>query len=389
MSKRFYFLFLLLALVVGLLSPVTAQFAGLATQRSDALGGPVVMFWNADVGWFSPDNALEESIARGFTDPELLQIMNEARLAQAEGREGRAKKLYKRIWRKHRNSIFAPEALYQTAQIEIEEEDWRKAFEALNQIVYRHPDYYRYGEVIELQYRITNTMLEQGARYFGIIPYRPEERAIQYFEFVVANAPYSDFAPQALMKVGDIYREREEEFLAIDAYDRLINFYANHPLASEAYLKLAETYSSMVKGPRYDQGATREAISYFEDYLILFPDDKEIAQGEEGLQEMRDTFARSKVLVGDFYYQRRNNVEAARVFYSEAITASPNSPSAELARERLDLIRSGRRFDTRILPKMLNLLPFFSGSEDVVLEEQKDAEYNRPGAATTPAPEDS
>ena len=42
-------------------------------------------------------------------------------------------------------------------------------------------------------------------------------------------------------------------------------------VTSDAYLKLAETHAALVDGPLYDQGATNEAISYFEDYLILFP----------------------------------------------------------------------------------------------------------------------
>lgn len=341
---------------------------------------PLALEWSEERGWYSVDGQLEEAIELGRVPERHLEYMNRGRESHNRGREGRAIEWYEEIWDDNATSVFASEALYQTALIEIERRKWRKAFAALNRIVFLYPDYHRYGDVVALQFETTNLMLEKGARYFWVIPYTPEERAIAYFEFVVANAPYSPYAPKALMRVGDLYLKRDENFLAIDAFDRVINFYPNTDHAADAYLKLAETYASMVDGPEYDQGATQEAISFFEDYLILFPNDAEIERGEEGLSEMRNSFARSKLIVGDFYYRRRNNIEAAQVFYNEAITASPDSPSAELARERLEDIRSGRRYDTRILPKLVNLLPFFRGADDYVEEEQEDATYNQPGA---------
>ena len=42
-------------------------------------------------------------------------------------------------------------------------------------------------------------------------------------------------------------------------------------LAPDAYYNMAQTYSNLVNGAEYDQGSTRQAISYYEDFLILFP----------------------------------------------------------------------------------------------------------------------
>ncbi|MEO7411830.1 MAG: hypothetical protein ABIZ81_00610 [Opitutaceae bacterium] len=45
--------------------------------------------------------------------------------------------------------------------------------------------------------------------------------------------------------------------------------------------------------------------------------------------------AESKMRMADFYFYKRNNYTAARVFYNEAITDYPESAVAEKAKKRL------------------------------------------------------
>jgi outer membrane protein assembly factor BamD len=100
-------------------------------------------------------------------------------------------------------------------------------------------------------------------------------------------------------------------------------------------LKLAQTHASLVDGPYYDQGATKEAITYFTDFMLLFPSDGSVAAAEKGLDNMKTMLAESKIRMADFYFYKRSNYKAARVFYNEAITAYPESAIAERAKARL------------------------------------------------------
>jgi outer membrane protein assembly factor BamD len=50
---------------------------------------------------------------------------------------------------------------------------------------------------------------------------------------------------------------------------------------------------------------------------------------------MKTILAESKIYIGDFYFYKRYNFTAAKVFYNEAITAYPDSPPAKLAKKRL------------------------------------------------------
>jgi len=76
-------------------------------------------------------------------------------------------------------------------------------------------------------------------------------------------------------------------------------------------------------------------MTYYEDFAILHSKQPRAAEAEKGAAEMRDLLAQSRLVIGDFYFRYRNNFHAARVFYNEAITISPQSPSAEEARQKL------------------------------------------------------
>jgi outer membrane protein assembly factor BamD len=50
---------------------------------------------------------------------------------------------------------------------------------------------------------------------------------------------------------------------------------------------------------------------------------------------MKQVLAQSKITLGDYYFRKRSNYTAARVFYNEAITSYPDSEVANTARAKL------------------------------------------------------
>jgi outer membrane protein assembly factor BamD len=69
--------------------------------------------------------------------------------------------------------------------------------------------------------------------------------------------------------------------------------------------------------------------------MILYPGDSNIAVAAAGVDKMKTVLALSKIYIGDFYFYKRLNFTAARVFYNEAITSYPDSGPARTAKKRL------------------------------------------------------
>lgn len=293
----------------------------------------------ASAQWWWPFGTRPSSAPPAEQSTLAAPIYEEAVALRERGKIDSAGDKFEYIFKRYPLATIASEATFAYSEIEIEEGDWEEAFEGLQRLLTYYPQFPRFDDVIAMQFQIALAMAEgRGVRTFYIFPSRNYNRAVAYFMAVVANAPYSELAPLALMNIASIEQSRGNVGPAVDALDQLINEYPSTLLADDAYLLLAETFANLVDGPLYDQGATREAISYFQDYLILYPQDEAVAQGEEGLADMQDVYAASKLLIGEYYLLHRRNFEAAEIFLNEAITIAPNSPSAERARERLVLV---------------------------------------------------
>lgn len=292
------------------------------------------LVWSPGTGWRIEGGALA---GLGTEGGGALPLMNKAREAEERGSARSAIKQYNRVAKRYPNSIYAPEALYRSAKLRLTKKQYVKAFDEFQAVLMRYPNNPRFNEIVGEQYRIASSLLDGArGRFLWVFPgFTNREKAIEQFEYVLINAPYSDYAPLALMNIARGHQRLKNTEEAIDALDRMINNYPQSLLAPDAYLKLAETHASLVEGPYYDQESTRNAVTYFEDFMILYPSDSSVAKAEKGLSEMKKVLAESKMKMADFYFFKRDNYKAARVFYNEAITVYPDSEVALKARERL------------------------------------------------------
>ena len=308
--------------------------AVLALTTTSRLAADLV--WTPSTGW-----QVEQGALSGLSPQQgrsALELMNRARKDEEDRSKGSAIKEYEKVASKYSSSVYAPEALYRAAKLYQSRSQFYLAFGEFQNLLRRYPNTKRFNDVIGEQYRIASSLLngKHNRMFGGTIPgFSNRTKAIEFFEYVVLNAPYSDYAPLALMDIarGEEYIKNSDE--AIDALDRLVNTYPQSVLAAVAYLRLGDLHASLSQGPMYDQASTKEAMTYYEDFMILYPGDANIAQAASGVDRMKTILSRSKIYIGDFYFYKRQNYRAARVFYNEAITAYPESPPATLAKKRL------------------------------------------------------
>lgn len=300
------------------------------------------------IDWFGFGDDPESQFLRVATaedESAAAQLLERGREKGQNGNLWSANRIFKKINEDYPLTKANAEALYMKARIEMSKGRWEKAFVTLQQLVYKHPNFENYDRVIAAQFECATAHMEGArGRILWVFPgFKMYGRAIAEFELIVGNAPYGDYAPLALMNIALISQQEEEPDIAIDALDRLINYYPQSMLAPDAYYKLAETYSSLVAGSAYDQGSTRRAISYYEDFLVLFPNSDFTGEVESNLKHMENLLASSRLNLGDFYYYYRSNNTAALIFYNEVITIAPDSEAAQEATDRIGDIEAGVR----------------------------------------------
>jgi len=298
------------------------------------------LVWTPQTGWKTEGGLLTGLNAADSQD--ALQLMNTAREHEEAGDDFDAIDAYEKVAKKYSNSLFAPEALFRAATLQFENRRFDKAFNNYQNIISRYPNTTRFDEIISQQYIIAAARMNgMRSAFMWIFPgFSNRDSAVSQFETILFNAPYSDYAPLALMNIAAGHRWLGNTEEALYALDRLINNYGHSILTPDAYIQIAHTYAALVDGPEYDQGATKQAVTYYEDFMILYPNDTHIADAEKGLSDMKETMSMSRIKVADFYFRRRSNYTAARVFYNEAITIYPDSAMAALARQRLTQVEA-------------------------------------------------
>ncbi len=300
--------------------------------------------------WFRSDEDVDYTVPTEAELAEADQLYGQALDQLENDRSKSALHSLRKILLDHSNTPFAADALFLSGEIEMKQGDFNAAFKHFQKIVNRYPGYERFDAVIANQFEIASRFMNSDGGLFswGSGP----EKAIEYFEVVIKNSPYSDYAPLALMNIALISQKREDAEMAIDALDRLITLYPQSLLTPDAYFAMAQIFASLIQGPQYDQGSTLEAINYYQDFLILFPRSQYVPEAEKGLSRVNEIYAQSKLLIAEFYYVNRHNEEAAEVFYNETITVAPQTEAADIARKRLQRIDKGLSPPTfKIKPK--------------------------------------
>lgn len=298
------------------------------------------LVWTKEGGWSASGGLLEPIIGKDLNVKDAEDAMRKGAAEYDACHVLPAIKAYKTVYECYPQSKYASEALYKLGQIYMDRCQFEQAFCSFQKIIVEYPSYPKFNDVIAIQFEIASK-LKRGDRpyYWGIIPgFRDYHASIEYYESIVTNAPYTNYAPMALMNISDLADSHGNPEDVIDALDRLVSNYRDSNLAPCAYVKLADTYACMVQGPDYDQGSTLRAINYYQDFLLLYPDNELVQEAECKLKNARDTHARSKLRMGDFYYKYRNNCLAAKIYYNETITVAPNSRAAEEAHSQLDCI---------------------------------------------------
>jgi len=299
--------------------------------------GNSTLVWSALKGYVLSDGEQAHLLPEDARN--ALLLLNKGRYAEETGKRRSALRKYKKVFKKYPQSIFAPEAHYRTAQVKLSQGKDIEAFDSYYIILRAYPKYGNFDTHLADSFEIANNLIN-GKRqplFWGIPGFPNRNRGIKSFEMFVQAAPYSDYSALALMKIAKCHVDKRRFVPAIDALDRLINSYPDSLVTSDAYLELAASYLRLVQGPLYDQGSTKEAIGYFEDFLALFPDNSEVKKAEDGRSESKELMAQSRFKIARFYQKKRNYV-AAQVFYNEAITISPNSETAKEARKRLEVV---------------------------------------------------
>jgi len=146
--------------------------------------------------------------------------------------------------------------------------------------------------------------------------------AIQTFQDIIDNYPYSEQAVLAQLAIADAYFRATKYDEAVSYYKDFVELHPEHKQVPYAMFQGGMAYYKQSRDAQRDQTATREALANFDRLLARYPHSEYAAQAEERWRELRTRLGQHTMGVADFYFDRAEYPSAAER-YRELLNEYP------------------------------------------------------------------
>lgn len=150
-----------------------------------------------------------------------------------------------------------------------------------------------------------------GRKILGLFRYVDYDAAIESFQAIIDNYPFSEYEEKAQLKIADAYFEDERYEEALAYYQEFADQHSTDPRAPGALLRAAQCHYEQIESIDRDQGAARKATEALEVLIRTHPYAEETREGEQMLVTLRTRLARNMLHIADFYLERGHWQSAA------------------------------------------------------------------------------
>ncbi len=247
----------------------------------------------------------------------------------------RAAKEFIRLVRTYPRSELAPESQY-LAGVSYEMLDLpQEAFAAYKKLVEIYPFSPRFKDAIEREFGVAEAFASgKRLKLVGPITLPSLDKAIEIYEHIIAQAPYGEYGARAQFRLGECYRRQQRYEEASKAFQKVLDEYPNSSLVEEAKFSVAFCAFHLSLKPSYDQSATDEAITWFEEFIAAHPESDLVPEAKESLNKLKAYKAEGLAQIAAFY-ETQGKLSSAAVYYRQIIEGYPNSLQASKAIAKL------------------------------------------------------
>lgn len=140
--------------------------------------------------------------------------------------------------------------------------------------------------------------------------------AIQKFQDIIDNYPYSSHSVDAELKIADAFYQQEAYEEALSYYRDFADLHPDHVAVPYTLLRAAKCHEHQSREPGRDQTATRDALAQLDVVITRFPFAPEAGEAELLWRELRTKLGTHVMGIGNFYFERGEFQSAANRYRS-------------------------------------------------------------------------
>jgi outer membrane protein assembly factor BamD len=168
------------------------------------------------------------------------------------------------------------------------------------------------GEIpsAEVLYQEGLAKLEDGGRFL-FIDTTDYQGAIDTFQDIVDNYPYSEYAVLAELRIADAFYDQELWDEALSYYRDFSELHPDHEKVPYTVFRAALCHYNQSRSASRDQTSTRKALEFLDQVITRHPHAPEAAEAEVLWKELRTRLGQHTLGIADFYMDREEYQSAA------------------------------------------------------------------------------
>ncbi|MFA6078933.1 MAG: tetratricopeptide repeat protein [Candidatus Omnitrophota bacterium] len=221
------------------------------------------------------------------------------------------------------------------------------AFQNYQKAIDNFPHIDNIDEIIARQFNIAGLYITKSSpKLMGTDIMSSADRSIEIYKKVVDNAPYGKLAAEAQFRMGDALKKAERYDEAIEAFQKVVDDYANSEFFDKAKYELAYcAYKASLK-PDYDVAPTAKAIKAFEEFAASNKDEELSKEASKTVQRLKDKAAEKSYQTAKFYESQKQYASAI-VYYNDILERYPESSFVAEAKEKIEALRGKAEKNTK------------------------------------------
>lgn len=262
-------------------------------------------------------------------------LFSQAQQQEQAGNHRKARDSYKSIVNSYPRTEIAGEAQFRYARLR-EHDDKKKAFDDYKKLITNYRNTPHFNEAIQRQFAIAESLQASKRKGFlGIGAAVQPSKLIEMYQYISEAAPYTEYAPRALLNAGLIHKSQGEDVEAVSKLQSVVDSYADTPFASDAQYEIYQIRGIKAENsnsPNRDRAQVEAGL----DFVSQNPNDARAQEIQSNLQEIEARAVEKDFTTGQ-YYEKTGNPKSAKVYYKRVLE-HPGSPYYAQAQQRIAAI---------------------------------------------------
>jgi len=244
-------------------------------------------------------------------------------------------KLAERFLRVYPNVSGREEVMLLAGEAELNRRRYFQAFEWFNRQLQEYPSGRYSDRALDREFQVAEAFLAGEKRVvLGVLRVPARDDGVDILHRIAEQAPGSEIAERALLRVADYYYRRGDYVDAAEAYDHFIELFGKSTRLPYARLQAARAIYKTYSGPQWDETPLVETEQRLLEFRERYPMAAEKAGVEGMLRRIRELRAEKLEVIAEFY-ERTSHLRAAVFYHRRTLALYPDTSWAKQAEKDL------------------------------------------------------